>query len=121
MDIATILVDNCLPGVWQCGNISSNACSWDGIEVVKQLGLALLNSGVNTRLLLPEADQPLLHFLIQLAMDVLDGLIAVRAVGWVGQQLPALPQNLGCLVVDCSMVKAENELLVAPQPCFQPP
>jgi len=50
-----------------------------------------------------------------MAMHVLDGLVALRGVGWVGQQLPPWGQQRVCFLVDCSVVQAENEVLVALQ------
>ena len=115
-DVATTIVDNLLPGLWQCGHISSNACGWDGIEEGRQLIFVLCGGGVHPCLCLPQPHQPLLHFSIQLAMYMLNSLVAVRAVGWMGQELPAWAQNLCCLVVSCGMVNADDKLLTAPQP-----
>lgn len=69
----------------------------------------------------PPLQQPAVHLLIHLAMHVLDGLVALWGVGWMGQQLPALGQQSGRFVVDCGMVKANDEVLRPPQPSFKLP
>lgn len=109
---------NGLPGCWQCGNISCNAAGWHSLEEGAALAHALLGGGFAIAGCRPPVQQPAVHLLIHLAMHVLDGLVAVGGVGWLGQQLPAWRQQPSRLVVDCCVVQADDEVLCAPQACL---
>ena len=113
--------DNCSPGVRQCVDISCNLAGWHGSEEGAAYVLALLWGGVAVAMRVPPLQQPAVHFLIHLAVHVLNGLITLGTVGWVGQQLPALGQQSGRFVVNCSVVKADDEVLCPPQPSINLP
>lgn len=107
--------DNGLPGCWQCVNVSCNLAGWQSSEEVDALLLALVGGGVGIAARRPPLQQPLVHLLVHLAMHVLNGLVAVRGVGGVGQQLPAWWQQPLRLVVHSGVVQADDEVLCAPR------
>lgn len=120
-NVVTTSSNNGTPGVWQCADISCNLAGWQGSEEGDTHVLALLRGGVSVAVCRPPLQQPAVHLLIHLAMCMLNGLVALRRVGWVGQQLPAWGQQSGRLVVHCSVVKADDEVLSAAQPSFKLP
>lgn len=114
-NVVTTSSDDCLPGVWQCLDISFNPAGWQCGEEGDALVPALLWGGVAVAARLPPLQQPVVHLCIHLTVHVLDGLVALRGVGWVGQQLPAPGQQGVCFVVHRGLVNANDEVLCALQ------